>query len=236
MERKVMLRKTALIIKSAFPKSATAFAKTKEKVLSWQHGDRYLGNVFSNIYRKNCWNCPESRSGRCSTVEATGLVRQQLPPLLKRLGVKVLLDAPCGDFNWMQRTELNLDKYIGADIVLDLIEINKKVHSKEGREFIVLDITKDEIPTVDLIFCRDCLIHLSLNYITAAISNFKKSRSKYLLTTTFTLTPENKDILTGDCRFINLQIEPFNFPEPLELIIEEPEHGKSLALWLIEAL
>ncbi len=231
-----MLRKTKLIMQSAFPKSAAVFARSKEKVLSSYHGVGYVGNIFSKIYRKNEWNCPESRSGRCATVEATGLVRQQLPSLLKRLGIKVLLDAPCGDFNWMQHVELNLDKYIGADIVPDLIERNQNVHSKEGREFIVLDITKDEFPIVDLVLCRDCLIHLSLDYIAAAIANFKKSRSKYLLTTTYTLTRQNKDILTGDCRFINLQIEPFHFPEPLELIIEEPEHGKSLALWRIEDL
>src|SRR5262249_13575370 len=141
-----------------------------------------------------------------------------------------------GDFNWMQHLELNLDKYIGADIVPDLIERNREIFSEGGRDFVVLDITKDKIPTVDLILCRDCLIHLPIRYIADAIANFKKSRSKYLLTTTYTLTRQNQDILTGDARFINLQIEPFNLPEPLELIIEESEHGKSLALWRIEDL
>jgi hypothetical protein len=97
----------------------------------------------------------------------------------------------------------------------------------------VLDITKDKIPTVDLILCRDCLIHLSLKYMADAIYNFKSSGSKYLLATTYTLTHKNRDIATGDCRFINLQIEPFHLPEPLDVIVEEPENGKCLALWCL---
>jgi len=72
--------------------------------------------------------------------------------------------------------------------------------------------------------------------VAAAIANFKKSKSKFLLTTTYPTFPENKDILTGDCRAINLQVQPFNFPAPMELIVEEPENGKTLALWRIENL
>ncbi len=231
-----MIRRAKLLVQSTFPKSATVFAKTKEKLLSSFQGEEYVKNVFSNIYERNDWSNPESRSGKCATVEATNTVRQQLPPLLEKLAVKSMLDAPCGDFNWMQHTKLNLDKYTGGDIVPQLIEQNRKKYSREGREFILLDITKDEIPTVDLIFSRDCLIHLSLNYMAAAIANFKKSKSKFLLTTTYTIAPENKDILTGDCRFINLQIPPFNFPEPLELIVEERHTSKSLALWRLDTL
>jgi hypothetical protein len=136
----------------------------------------------------------------------------------------------------MQHTDLGLERYIGGDIVPDLIVQNKKAYSKEGREFAILDITKDTIPKVDLIFCRDCLIHLSLSYMGDAIANFKRSGSKFLLTTTYTAAPVNRDILTGDCRFINLQMAPFNLPEPLELIVEEPETSKSMALWRIEDL
>lgn len=231
-----MIRKAKTFVRSAFPKGATVYAKTKEKVLSSYQGDEYVRQVFSNIYERNDWENPESRSGRCATVEATERVRRQLPPVLQRLGVRSMLDAPCGDFNWMQHAELDLDNYIGADIVPDMIKRNQKLYSRPGREFRQLDITKDEIPKVDLIFCRDCLIHLSLNYMAAAIANFKKSGSTYLLTTTYTTHPENTDILTGDCRFINLQIPPFNLPAPLELIIEEPETSKSMGLWRLADL
>ena len=231
-----MIKKAKSLVQSAFPKGATAYAKTKEKVLSSFHGEEYVKDVFSYIYERNDWENSESRSGRCATVEATERVRQQLPLVVQKLGVRSMLDAPCGDFNWMQHTELDLDNYIGADIVPDMIKRNQELYSRPGREFRRLDITKDKIPTVDLIFCRDCLIHLSLHYMADAIANFKKSGSKYLLTTTYTTHRQNTDILTGDCRFINLQIPPFNLPEPLDLIVEEPETSKSMALWRIEDL
>ena len=231
-----IIKKTKLRVQSAFPRSAEVFAKSKERLLSSYRGEEYVKNVFSDIYERNDWENPESRSGKCATVEATNLIRQELPPLLKKLKVKSMLDAPCGDFNWMKHTKLDLEKYIGGDIVPDLIARNRELYTNEVRQFRVIDITKDEIPAVDLIFCRDCLIHLSLNYMAAAIDNFKKSGSKYLLTTTYTSPEQNKDILTGDCRSINLQIPPFNLPEPLELIVELPETSKSMALWRIEDL
>lgn len=228
------MSKSKLSVKSAL--RSEFFAKVRETILASIYGNKHPTKVFSDIYKKNLWNNSESRSGRCSTIDATDVVRQQLPPLLKKYRVRTMLDAPCGDFNWMQHTKLALDKYTGADIVPDLIRRNRLAYTTQNLEFIVLDLTKDKIPAVDLIFCRDCLIHLSLKYMADAIEHFRESGSKYLLTTTYTLTRENKDILTGDVRFINLQIPPFNFPEPLDFIVEEPEHGKSLALWMIEDL
>lgn len=231
-----MLKETKRLLKSTFPNAAELFAKTKEEILSAYSGDGHVSSVFSAIYKRNLWANGESRSGRCSTIEATATVRQQLPGLLKNLNVRSLLDAPCGDFNWMRQTELDLDQYIGADIVPELIASNRHLYSTRGRTFEVMDITKDAIPCVDLILCRDCLIHLSSKLIAATFNNFKRSGSKYLLTTTYTLTRDNKDILTGDVRFINLQLAPYFLPAPLDLIVEEPEHGKSLALWRGEDL
>jgi hypothetical protein len=203
-------------------------------MLSSYRGGSYLQGVFSDIYHRNLWHNPESRSGRCATVEATNAVRAQLPPLLEQLRVRSMLDAPCGDFNWMRHTELDLDRHIGGDIVPEMIARNQQAYGGHGREFRVLDITKDRIPTVDLILCRDCLIHLSLKYMADALANFRVSRSKWLLTTTYTTTLTNEDIRTGDCRFINLQIAPFNLPAPLTLIVEEPHTGKSLGLWQLD--
>jgi SAM-dependent methyltransferase len=231
-----MIKKAKTFVQSAFPSGVSAYARTKERVLSSYRGEEYVKDVFSYIYDQNDWQNPESRSGRCATVEATERVRQQLPLLLQKFGVRSMLDAPCGDFNWMQHTELDLDNYIGADIVPDMIKRNQKLYARPVREFRRLDITKDKIPTVDLIFSRDCLIHLSLHYMAKAIANFKKSGSRYLLTTTYTSHSKNTDIRTGDCRFINLQIAPFNLPDPIELIVEEPETGKSMALWSLDKL
>ena len=75
-------------------------------------------------------------------------------------------------------------EYIGADVVPELITRNRQSGSGAGRTFTVLNITRDRLPKVDVILCRDCFIHFSFKDIHAAIANFKRSNSKFLLATT----------------------------------------------------
>jgi hypothetical protein len=180
----------------------------------------------------------ESASGGGSTIQATEKIRKEIPVLFEQLGIRSMVDAPCGDFNWMRKASLPLDMYYGCDIVSELIEKNKNKYGNEKRQFLNLDITKDELPTADLILCRDCLVHFSYGNIFAAINNFKKSGSKYLLTTTFPAEQRNKDIITGDWRPINLCKAPFHFPNPKILIDEQWFEGnqktdKSMGLWCL---
>ena len=63
----------------------------------------------------------ESLSGPGSCLFHTAEIRRRLPMLLQNLGVRVLIDAPCGDFHWMSHTELRLDRYIGVDLIPALI-------------------------------------------------------------------------------------------------------------------
>ncbi|HOV12498.1 MAG TPA: hypothetical protein PLL90_12125 [Bacteroidales bacterium] len=106
-----------------------------------------------------------------------------------------------------------------------------------------MDIVKEIPPQADLIFCRDCLVHLSNRDVLRALRNFIKSGSTYLLTTTFPNTDVNADMVSArGWRPLNFQKPPFDFPEPLLLINENcTESGgiysdKSLGLWLIENL
>lgn len=76
-----------------------------------------------------------------------------------------------------------------------MIEENRRRYEEPGRKFIVLDITDDEISTVDLILCRDCLVHFSFREISSALENIKTSGSTYVLTTTFSRRDENEGYL-----------------------------------------
>ncbi len=83
----------------------------------------------------------------------------------------------------------------------------------------------------------DCLVHLSNRRIKQAISNFKKSGSKWLLSTTFWNKSENADIYTGMWRPINLMLPPFSFPAPEKMLMDDDEiPGKGLGLWLLSDL
>jgi SAM-dependent methyltransferase len=198
--------------------------------------DLSTGAVFSRIYEKNLWGDSESRSGRGSTLARTAVVRDALPALLEGVGARSMLDAACGDFNWMAQVDLCGVKYVGVDVVPQLIERNRRLYGSEDREFILADITRDPLPKTDVILCRDCLIHHSLDDARAAVLNFRRSDSGYLLATTHTNVLQNIDIPTGSWRPLNLQLPPFNFPTPARLLTEDEEMGKRLGLWELKSL
>lgn len=231
-------------IKSKFPQS-TAIYRSLRYLRSSREANpadknKDMRTLFSEIYRQNYWGDSQSFSGTGSNLEQTAVLRAELPRLLESIGAKSILDAPCGDYNWMRATDLKTEKYIGADIVPEMIARNQQVYGSQTVEFRNLDITVDSLPEVDLIFCRDALVHFSYHDIFAVVANFKASKSRYLLTTTFTERQSNRDIITGDWRTINLQIPPFNFPEPIDLINENCQEvggnfsDKSMALWKLE--
>lgn len=199
--------------------------------------------VFRHIYHNRTWGDRESVSGPGSELAETRKVREVLPALLRELNITSMLDAPCGDWNWMKTIDLpaaGVTDYTGAEVVPELVELNAKRFAAPGRRFIVADIASDPLPRVDLILCRDCLVHLANPLAAAALSNFKRSGSTWLLTTTYpgALKPgeENRDIATGQFRKVDLTKPPFNLPPPERIINEESAEGgeyKSLGLWRI---
>jgi SAM-dependent methyltransferase len=220
--------------RSDVPFNASHFKKEATKGIR-----RSVQDTFTFIYNSNHWSGQRSISGNGSDFIQTETIRKQLPELILQIKIRTMLDLPCGDFNWMQTVDLKLDHYIGGDIVPELIEQNQKKYGNAKREFRVLDIIRDSLPTTDLIFCRDCFVHLSNEHILKALNNIKKSGTKYLLTTTFTECETNQDITTGDWRIIHLEKDPFCLPRPLLIISENCTEGngtyadKSLGLWAV---
>src|SRR4051812_27850000 len=93
-------------LKESFPRAANVFRRLRRVVRSLIVRARGLDAVFSDIYRNNSWGDAESVSGRGSTLARTEVIRRSLPGLLESVGARSLLDAPCGDFNWMRHVEL----------------------------------------------------------------------------------------------------------------------------------
>jgi len=197
--------------------------------------------IFTRIYARNSWRDAESRSGPGSTAGRTGLLRSRLSELIGELGVRSLLDVPCGDFNWMRLTELPGVEYLGADVVAELVRTNTLLYGGPGRKFVEIDMLRGPLPQADLVLCRDGLVHLSFSDITSAILAIKKSRATYLLVTTFTACSRNIDVPTGDWRPLNLDLSPFHFPPALRLVPDGPRPDgtypdKVLALYRVEDL
>ncbi|MDB5305439.1 MAG: hypothetical protein JWM97_2988 [Phycisphaerales bacterium] len=209
------------------------------------YAGRSAEDVFTDIHDNNRWRGRQSVSGQGSDLAQTATIRGVLPQVVRELGIRSILDAPCGDFNWMQHVDLGDCTYIGGDIVAALAAKCQAQFGGPRRRFIHLDITKDDLPPVDLIFCRDCFIHLPLALVEAALRNFKRSGAKYLFTTTIPNKKVNSDIVAGGYRPINLRLPPFHFPPPLrsirddppsDLLADNPDFQRHMELWEIKEL
>lgn len=195
--------------------------------------------IFTNIFHKNGWRGGESISGKGSGLDQTEKIRKELPRLFNHLQIKSILDCPCGDCQWIQFISLGNIDYIGGDIVFELVKQNSIKY--DGLWFLHMSILEAINLTVDLILCRDCLVHFSDTDILKALKNIKESKSKYLLTTCFPRKQNEPDIVTGKgWRPINLCLPPFNLPVPESVINENcPAKGfsdKCLYLWNLETI
>ena len=205
-----------------------------------------LEQKFTNIYANQSWvpaghSNYESLSGEGSTLAYTENLRKELPKLFDQFNIKSVLDAPCGDLNWMQlvikeRPELI---YTGGDIVKSLVESHtEKFKNNKNVNFINLDITADTLPSADLMICRDCLFHLSNEHIKMFFKNFAQSNITYLLTTSHAVGHQG-DIESGGYRSLNLLQQPFHFlPNYLYEIKDwvSPHPERKMYLWTREQI
>ncbi|MDR1646411.1 MAG: class I SAM-dependent methyltransferase [Tannerellaceae bacterium] len=215
-DRSSMLLQWAKFIKRKLPMPVQRLMATYRYKRNKQNSPLVYANggVFTEIYESNHWGSQESRSGGGSTIEATTMIRKQLPLIIERYAIQSMLDVPCGDYIWMRTVEKTCN-YTGGDIVAGMIENNQRLYASEKVQFKQIDITKDSLPEVDLIFCKDCLQHLSYENVHKALRNFKSSGSKYLLVTSYPKTWLNHDIEDGAYRALNLRKLPFHLPKPL---------------------
>jgi len=180
-----------------------------------------LAQRFQHVHDTGLWGAEASTSGLGSEMDATTVLRAELPRLLKKLGVASLLDAPCGDAGWINHADLCV-RYAGVDIVPLLIErLQARAAAGEIKgEYHLADITTDSLPRCDAVLCRDCLVHLSFANIERAVANFRASGAIWLIATTFPEWQVNGDCEDGDWRALNFERGPFDWGAPVERVNE----------------
>lgn len=197
---------------------------------------REMRRVFGAIHAARSWGDCESASGPGSTRERAATFLPDLIELVRSLGVRTLLDVPCGDFNWAEPLADAVEHYVGVDVVPALIGVARR-RSSPRRRFLCRDMVRQRLPRADLVLCRDGLVHLTEADVFAALENLRRTGADYLLATTFLDDRSNPDIATGEWRPLNMERPPFRFPAPLALIDERCHHtggiyaDKRLALW-----
>ena len=199
------------------------------KEVKQYRGAKWQADIFIEKYGNFC--------GSGSTLESTIDVREFLPKIFKKYGIRSMVDAPCGDFSWMKTVNLEGVDYSGYDILDFVLEAAR--NNGPGKNFILQDIIDLPINKADLIQCRDFLFHIENQEILKVIDNFKRSGSTYLLSTTFKeinviydLSDEEKSEGYG-WRPMNLELVFYGLGTPLERIDETGPRvkGRSVGLW-----
>lgn len=228
-----------------FPIDASCCQQSILHLLFRQMTDDSRSARFNAIYSSNEWNSEETRSGRGSELASTRHVMRIVDVAVIFSRAETILDAGCGEANWLSETTVPLDHIYGVDIVDDP-ELKSRWEQQLCNRapkltFVNADIVSDPLPRVDIVLCRDVLVHLSNVECVAALANFVKSGSRYLLATSFQ-EAGNTDIKTGQWRMQNLEGPPFNLPEPVKRWNELcPMDGgrytdKCLNLWCLSKL
>lgn len=189
---------------------------------------------------------PETRCGAGSKLEGTVNVRKFLPQLLKQYSIDMLIDAPCGDMNWMAQTDLRHVLYLGIekDPVNALTARNKNFKPStfapltktivEGDVLAIEKLTRFYSIHKNLLLCRDYIQHIPNAAIEAFIECIKQAPIDWLLITCHDYASNIELDVHGIFRPVNLRKPPFNFPEPVHMIVEPA--GRFLGLWNVNSL
>ena len=92
-----------------------------------------------------------------------------------------ICDLGCGDFNVGRQLTPYTKKYIGVDIVQNLIDYNQNTFANENIQFRCLDIAQDELPQADCVILRQVLQHISNKEVQQVVRKLKDY--KYIILT-----------------------------------------------------
>jgi hypothetical protein len=145
--------------------------------------------AFQQVYATSMWGKDEGQffSGSGSRgpvvqryVEA---MTAQLEALHKSLARDLtVVDIGCGDFfvGHALLAACPFIRYIGCDIVPELIEHHQKQHGSDRASFQLLDIVSDDPPEGDVVLVRQVLQHLSNRDVVEALGRLRGFEAVYL--------------------------------------------------------
>jgi len=210
-------------------------------------------DVFSRVYRRGAWGAAEDGffSGTGSTDAQTDDYISFVAGFVKDHGIATVVDLGCGDFRVAGRLVEHLPencRYIGVDVVADLIERNHRLFASDRVSFVCADIAEQTVPEGELCLLRQVLQHLSNDEIARTLKSLRPFR--YVLVTDHFPAPErlerkNADIVHGaytrvhDNSGIYLDAPPFSL-DGVRRVNKTPALspmvavGETIQTWLIE--
>lgn len=224
--------------------AAAAENFVEEQAKAWQEIRRWADDAMGLVEVEP----GGSPNGPGASLGLTEHLRDELPKLWVRHGIRSVLDVACGDLNWMRHvdfTELTSPEYprpfnyYGWDVDPELI-VRAQARAAEMRGnphtwFECRNIVDTPFLNVDCILARHILIHLPNDYISDILQRMRTpTRShtggpRYLLASNF--PDDTNDFIYEPARYawigymehpVNLEAEPFNLTGKIDAIEETP--------------
>lgn len=194
-----------------------------------------MEEIFTRIFKSNAWGSRETPSGPGSTREACAGIITKIPFWIDLHSIQTIVDLGCGDFHWMSQVDLDSVEYEGYDIVKEAVDSASK-YAASNILFHQADVLRIQIPTSDLVLCKDLLIHLPDADALTLLQAIRQSGSRLLASTTAPGCNNlfRRGLKPGEFCPIDLEAEPFNLGSPIDMVEVPRKEGnppKFLALW-----
>jgi SAM-dependent methyltransferase len=174
-----------------------------------------MNDTFREIYDKNEWGYGSGvGSLPLNNIEYIKFVRT----FIERNAIQSVVDFGCGDWQFSRFMGWGDITYIGFDVVEEVIARNRKLFAGNAISFHLLTPQTD-LPTTDLIICKDVFQHLPNGMVQQYLELFKR-RGRFLLITNDDWPAENQinaQIAEGGWRPLRLDRAPFSEIAPVVL-------------------
>lgn len=210
-----------------------------------------LVSIFTEIYSKETWKEGVSCSGPGSNPEATKDYLEVIQRFLSEQGVRSVVDFGCGDWAFSRLIDWTRVDYLGLDLVQTVVQRNQAEFGSPNIRFAVGDLTEGDLPSADLLLCKDVFQHLP----NAIVSDFlarKILRYRWaILTNDYRITIPggwrnfwrpcdnggipNSEIDAGGHHPLLLRLPPFNLKAKVllryDVVVAATTFKKEVLLW-----
>ena len=160
------------ILKALLPDTFLHYwRRRKVQALRESYAQLTVRDAFSRIYHENQWGGTRGKycSGSGSSGRAADLYCDYVKRFVEERQINSIVDLGCGDFQIGARIAPLVRKYVGVDVVPDLIASNRSMFRFQNVVFECLDITTAPLPSGELCLVRQVLQHLSNSQIQAIL-------------------------------------------------------------------
>jgi len=169
-----------------------------------------MKKAFEKIYDEDLWQSGQGvGSGEGSAPDGTAEYREFLQEFLRNKQIRSVLDLGCGDWQSSRLIDWTGIDYLGLDVVETVIDRNNKHFATEHIKFSLEDISNCRLQPSDLLIVKDVLQHWPNRDILNFLPRIRDFKYCLLINCAFQTGMQNRDILQGQFRPVDLTKPPF---------------------------